>query len=138
MPQHRLIRAVGSPALAILVMVGFFMPGLRLRPETVMPVRSERASIGAASTVVADAPLEAQLVTADASLFSSTLPEKHRFRVGCRYAPAATVSTGDATRAPFSTPPRRGPLQDALPSRRLAERAGRLSAPTTAPPTTTV
>ena len=138
MPQHRLIRAVGSPALAILVTVGFFMPGQRLRPETVTPVRTEQASIEAASTVVAGAPLEAQLVTADAALFPSTLPEKHRFRVGSRHTLAATVSTGGVTRAPSSTPPRRGPLQDALPSRRLAERAGRLSAPTTAPPTPTV
>lgn len=119
--------------MTLLVMVGFFvLPAAPDRVPSPVPVQDAGGFEGVSEGSEGQ-PLEALWFTAGASFSTLVPPERARLRATLRHVGwNQELRPGGA--ASLSAGTTRTPLQGALPFLRHAWRAGRLAAPSTAPP----
>lgn len=134
---HRLPAWVHLPTTTLLVVVGFFvLPAASERAPAAVPSQ-DAGGVEASSEGSEGQPTEAHWFTAGASFSALVPPERARLRATLRHGGSnEEPRTGGATS--LSAAPTRTPLQGALPFLRHAWRAGRLAAPSTAPPAPSV
>lgn len=137
MSPSRPARHLRTLALTAFVVTGVLASLGRPGAAAQVEVPEAPPSLWAGEGYFEEKPLESPVVTAAASFTVSILPEKVRLRFGARAVCPDGTADVEAARPPATRAPAAHPAQEGLPALRLAERAGRCAAPSTAPPSPT-
>lgn len=134
MAIRRLTGHLRTLALTAFVSTAVLASGIRPAAAAQAPAPDRPPSLEHAEGSFDEKPLEAEMVTASALLTVLKVPEKVRLRFGLKDGCTHATPVEAASRPLTGRARHLHPTQDALPAIRLAERAGRCSAPSTAPP----